>query len=69
MKSFYSNGKLLLTGEYVVLDGAIALAVPSIYGQSLAIKKGEVGKLKWTSLDENGTIWFEAEFILSKNFS
>mgnify|MGYP001180381692 CR=1 FL=1 len=65
MKSFYSHGKLLLTGEYVVLDGAIALAVPSVYGQSLDIEKGEDGLLKWSSLDENGIIWFETEFKLS----
>jgi mevalonate kinase len=64
MKSFYSHGKLLLTGEYVVLDGAIALAVPSIYGQSLNIEKGKDGLLKWTSLDEHGTIWFKTEFRL-----
>ncbi|MFT4612139.1 MAG: mevalonate kinase [Glaciecola sp.] len=65
MKSFYSHGKLLLTGEYVVLDSAIALAVPSIYGQSLDIKKGEDGILKWSSLDENSDVWFEIEFVLS----
>lgn len=65
MKSFYSQGKLLLTGEYVVLDGAIALAIPSIYGQSLDIEKGEVGMLKWSSLDENGDLWFEVVFELN----
>ena len=27
MKNFYSNGKLLLTGEYLVLDGAKSLAL------------------------------------------
>ena len=64
MKTFYSHGKLLLTGEYVVLDGAIALAVPSIYGQSLDIEKGQDDVLKWTSIDENGVIWFEVEFTL-----
>ncbi|MDR2205545.1 MAG: hypothetical protein LBE36_05255 [Flavobacteriaceae bacterium] len=30
---FFSPGKLLLTAEYVVLDGALALAVPSKLGQ------------------------------------
>ena len=50
MKSFYSQGKLLLTGEYVVLDGAIALAVPSIYGQSLDIEKGGEVALRLESL-------------------
>ena len=36
-KYFYSPGKLLLTGEYVVLDGAKSLAIPTIFGQSLNI--------------------------------
>jgi mevalonate kinase len=27
--NFYSNGKLLLTGEYLVLDGAKSLALPT----------------------------------------
>ena len=39
-QTFYSNGKLLLTGEYVVLDGAKALAVPTRFGQNLIVKKG-----------------------------
>ena len=67
MKSFYSHGKLLLTGEYVVLDGAKALAVPTIYGQSLTVEKGNQGKLKWISLDENDDVWFETEFDLIGN--
>ncbi len=29
----YAHGKLLLSGEYFVLDGAIALAVPAKFGQ------------------------------------
>ena len=29
---FAAHGKLLLTGEYFVLDGAVALAVPTRYG-------------------------------------
>ena len=33
MQKYFSNGKLLLTGEYVVLDGALSLAVPTKYGQ------------------------------------
>ncbi|WP_040281473.1 GYDIA family GHMP kinase [Psychroserpens damuponensis] len=67
MKRFYSHGKLLLTGEYVVLDGAIALAVPSIYGQYLEIKKGKDNRLKWISLDENGMVWLEVEFKFNHN--
>ena len=57
--AFRSNGKLLLTGEYVVLDGALSLAVPTKYGQSLLIEPNNTTKLKWTSLDKDGDVWFE----------
>src|SRR5690606_33819325 len=36
-KRFYSNGKLLLSGEYAILDGALGLAIPTSYGQSLRV--------------------------------
>jgi mevalonate kinase len=58
-QTFYSNGKLLLTGEYVVLDGAEALAVPTRFGQNLTIKQGIAHELKWTSFDADKSIWFE----------
>lgn len=65
MKStFYSNGKLLLTGEYVVLDGATALAVPTKYGQSLEVEIVEREGIHWKSFDEKGDIWFEDVFDL-----
>lgn len=35
----FSPGKLLLTSEYVVLDGALALAVPTKKGQSFCFKE------------------------------
>ena len=58
-QTFYSNGKLLLTGEYVVLDGAEALAVPTRFGQNLTVKKGVTQELKWTSFDSDKSIWFQ----------
>ncbi len=39
---FHSNGKLLITGEYAVLDGALALAVPTQFGQSLEVNPGKM---------------------------
>ena len=39
-KEFYSNGKLLITGEYLVLDGAKAFALPTKFGQNLIVEKG-----------------------------
>jgi mevalonate kinase len=63
---FYSNGKLLLTGEYVVLDGALSLALPTRYGQSLTVKPINDSKLFWKSYDENNIIWFEDEFDMKQ---
>lgn len=37
--SFYSRGKLLLTGEYFVMEGSRALAVPLKVGQHLLVEK------------------------------
>lgn len=62
MSSFYSHGKLLLTGEYAVLKGAKALAVPCKLGQFLTYKEKEQTTLYWKSLDSNGRVWFEAKF-------
>lgn len=61
-KEFYSNGKLLITGEYLVLDGANAFALPTKFGQNLIIEKGNPEEIKWTSFDANGSIWFEDTF-------
>ncbi len=66
MKTFYSRGKLLITGEYVVLDGALALAVPAKFGQSLIVKPINEPKLFWKSIDETGKTWFEGSFFLNK---
>ena len=63
-KEFYSNGKLLISGEYAVLDGALGFAIPSSYGQSLHVTPTTSGFLEWTSLDENDEIWFSAKFDL-----
>lgn len=60
-KTFYSNGKLLITSEYVVLDGALALALPTKFGQTLHVENGENNSIKWTSFDADNSIWFEAE--------
>lgn len=58
-KTFYSNGKLLITGEYLVLDGAKAFALPTKQGQNLIIEKGKNNEIFWKSYDADGSIWFE----------
>lgn len=67
-KTFYSNGKLLLTGEYTVLDGAVALALPTAFGQYLDIAEAGDGIIRWKSLDADGTVWFETEIPLDAIF-
>ena len=62
MKSFHSNGKLLISGEYLVLDGALSLALPCKFGQSLNFTEDSNGNLEWISKDMNDTIWFTANF-------
>lgn len=62
------NGKLLLTGEYFVLDGALALAVPTQLGQQLIVKKNTTTLLYWRSLNVKQQEWFAATFSL-RDFS
>lgn len=61
---FYSNGKLLLSGEYAVLDGALAWAIPTKFGQHLRIQTTNSSRIYWKSLDEKGNTWFEGTYEL-----
>jgi mevalonate kinase len=65
MQQFHSYGKLLISGEYVVLDGATALALPTTYGQTMEIKEIAEPLIKWKSVDYEYKIWFEEEYELS----
>jgi len=65
--TFYGNGKLLLTSEYLVLDGAKALAIPTKYGQYLEVEKLSEKVLLWKSLDEHNRVWFEAIYNISND--
>jgi mevalonate kinase len=62
----HPRGKLLLTGEYAVLDGALALAVPTRAGQLFDVQPGNgpENTLVWRSLDSTGKPWFEGTFSL-----
>ena len=63
--SFRANGKLLLTGEYFVLDGALALALPLRLGQTMSVRAGgQPGLLHWRSHEPDGTLWFEGWYRL-----
>ncbi len=66
-KNFYAHGKLLLSGEYFVLDGAKALAIPTRFGQHLEVTQdsSEEGKLFWEALDEKGEQFLSVLFELT----
>lgn len=63
-QTYNSNGKLLFTGEYLVLEGAKALALPTKFGQDLVVEFIEEPKLYWESYDDKGQIWFHTIFQL-----
>lgn len=59
---FYSHGKLLISGEYAVLDGATALAIPTRMGQGMTVTPAEGKGMEWTGRDEHGIPWLHATF-------
>ncbi|WP_234109924.1 GYDIA family GHMP kinase [Chryseobacterium sp. R2A-55] len=61
-RSFFSPGKLLLTSEYAVLDGALALAVPTQLGQELSVVEMEDGQsmISWNAFHQNQP-WLSAK--------
>jgi len=62
--NFRANGKLLLSGEYFILDGAVGLAIPVKLGQRMRVMQGETEGLHWESRTLRGEVWFEARFEL-----
>lgn len=65
MEQYHSNGKLLLTGEYAILDGAKSLALPTRKGQSLLVEASDSSIVSWQSLDKDKQNWFHADFKIN----
>ncbi len=66
-KKFRAHGKLLIAGEYAVLDGALAFAIPTKLGQTLEVEyleSVENPKLNWEAYLQDGSLWFSTEFDL-----
>ena len=61
--SWFANGKLLISGEYLVMEGAKALAVPLKPGQSLKVSQTGTGLLEWQAKSPDG-LWFETVYRL-----
>ena len=60
----YFNAKLLLSAEYLVLNGAKALAVPLKFGQRLQVDENKQGYVSWQSVSHDGSDWFAAKYYL-----
>ena len=58
MSLYQSHGKFLLTGEYHVLKGALALAIPLKLGQSMSVVTfPETSQIKKESFQETSLQW------------
>ena len=64
MLNYRANGKLLLTSEYAITQGAKGLAIPTTKGQSLRIDShNSDDAIFWESLAHDGTTWFSARLM------
>ena len=70
---YHSHGKFLLTSEYLVLKGALALAIPLKLGQSMSVETFpktspflfetfQETSLQWNAYKLNGP-WFSVTMI------
>ena len=57
MSRYSSYGKFLLTSEYLVLKGALALALPLKFGQTLTVASHHGTSLQWNAYQPDG-LWF-----------
>ena len=61
-RQLYTHGKLLITAEYAVLDGAMGLALPTQLGQHFSFSTQQKEGIHWVAKDLNQKVWFEARF-------
>lgn len=72
---FYSKGKFLLTGEYVIIDGAFSLAVPLNFGQFLTVEEQEKNEISFETYQNsnliysNNFIYYENEYKVNNSIS
>ena len=61
---YYGHGKVLLTAEYGILDGAKAIALPTKLGQHMKVKNIKSSDIYWKAENPAGESWFEAQISL-----
>ena len=62
MKPFFAHGKLLISAEYMVLHGSLALALPLHKGQTLQRLRSEDRNVFSWDAYEAENLWFSAKF-------
>lgn len=67
MKSFFAPGKLMLSGEYSVLQGAHALAVPTKRGQHLKVEAYAKNDLRYSAYDDANNLWLDFHLSEAKS--
>ena len=67
-KKYYANGKLLISGEYLVLKGALTLATATKHKQSLYYDNNASNIIYWKSFDNDKRLWYDGEFA-SKDYN
>ncbi|MDE5419327.1 hypothetical protein L3049_15105 [Labilibaculum sp. DW002] len=65
LHKYYSNAKFLLTGEYLILHGALALAIPLKFGQILEVYPSENENLEWLAM-EKGKTWLSFSIAMDE---
>lgn len=62
--TFYASGKLLLSSEYFILDGAEGIAIPTVYGQRMEVAtlQTQSDKLFWKAFTSTQTLWLDLVF-------
>ena len=64
---FKSNGKILLSSEYLVMDGAKSIALPARLTQDLIVSKCDKNTIEWFSYDMDNNLWYEDRFFVKNN--
>jgi mevalonate kinase len=62
--TFYASGKLLLSSEYFILDGAQGLAIPTVYGQRMDVTNlpTHTNTLYWKAFTSTQILWLDLVF-------
>jgi mevalonate kinase len=61
VRHHHAQGKLLLTGEYLVIHGALSLALPVRWGQAMSLRYSRGRPVISWDARQKGSTWFSAE--------